>query len=238
MSISVCIATYNGEAFIKDQVYSILSQLSQKDEIVISDDGSKDYTLNILFSFNDPRIKVYKNEGKHGVVPNFENAIKHATGDYIFFCDQDDVWMPGKVKRVMEAFENYDFVVHNAEMVDGNLMSQGIDFFTLRNSKYGYWQNLWKMRYLGCAMAFKRDALKFILPFPNNILWHDMWTAAILHLKFHGTLINESLMWYRRHGANASPSGEKSGWSWAFRIRYRWFVFYNSILRIMKTKGE
>ena len=96
MSISVCIATYNGGAFIKDQIYSILLQLSQNDEIIISDDGSRDSTLNILFSFNDSRIKIYKNGGKHGVVSNFENAIKHATGDYIFLCDQDDVWMPGK----------------------------------------------------------------------------------------------------------------------------------------------
>lgn len=236
MSISVCIATYNGGAFIKDQIYSILLQLSQNDEIIISDDGSRDSTLNILFSFNDSRIRIYKNDGKHGVVSNFENAIKHATGDYIFLCDQDDVWMPGKVKRVMEAFDNYDFVVHNAEMVDSNLISQGIDFFTLRKTRYGYWQNLWKMRYLGCTMAFKSDTLKFILPFPKNILWHDMWAAAILHLKFRRILIGESLMWYRRHGNNASSSGEKSGWSWSFRIRYRWIIFYNSIFRIIKAK--
>ncbi|WP_342383093.1 glycosyltransferase [Bacteroides ovatus] len=229
-------ATYNGSKYIRQQVESVLIQLSFEDELIISDDGSLDETLQVLQEIGDIRIKIYENEPPHGVVENFENAIKHAVGDYIFLCDQDDVWMPEKVKKVLEAFENYDFVVHNAEMVDGDLISQGIDFFTLRKTRYGYWQNLWKMRYLGCTMAFKRDTLKFILPFPNNILWHDMWAAAILHLKFHGTLINESLMWYRRHGDNASPSGEKSGWSWAFRIKYRWFVFYNSILRIMKIK--
>lgn len=234
--ISVCMAAYNGSKYIRQQVESVLIQLSFEDELIISDDGSLDETLQVLQEIGDIRIKIYENEPPHGVVENFENAIKHAVGDYIFLCDQDDVWMPEKVKKVLEAFENYDFVVHNAEMVDGDLISQGIDFFTLRKTRYGYWQNLWKMRYLGCTMAFKRDALKFILPFPNNILWHDMWAAAILHLKFHGTLINESLMWYRRHGDNASPSGEKSGWSWAFRIKYRWFVFYNSILRIMKIK--
>ena len=234
--ISVCMATYNGSKYIRQQVESILIQLSFEDELIISDDGSLDETLQVLQEIGDIRIKIYKNEPPHGVVRNFENAIKHAGGDYIFLCDQDDVWMPEKVKRVLEALEDYDFVVHNAEMVDGSLVSRGIDFFSLRKTKYGYWQNLWKMRYLGCTMAFRRDALKFILPFPNNILWHDMWAAAILHLKFQGTLINEPLIWYRRHGGNVSPSGENSGWSWGFRIRYRWFVFYNSILRVIKVK--
>lgn len=215
---------------------SILIQLSFEDEVIISDDGSLDETLQVLQEIGDIRVKICKNEPPHGVVENFENAIKHAVGDYIFLCDQDDVWMPGKVKKVLEALKDYDFVVHNAEMVDGDLVSWGIDFFSLRKTRYGYWQNLWKMRYLGCTMAFRRNALKFILPFPNNMLWHDIWVAAILHLKFHGILINEPLIWYRRHGSNVSPSGENSGWSWGFRIRYRWFVFYNSILRVIKVK--
>ena len=234
--ISVCMATYNGSKYIRQQVESILIQLSFEDEVIISDDGSLDETLQVLQEIGDIRVKICKNEPPHGVVENFENAIKHAVGDYIFLCDQDDVWMPGKVKKVLEALKDYDFVVHNAEMVDGDLVSWGIDFFSLRKTRYGYWQNLWKMRYLGCTMSFRRNALKFILPFPNNMLWHDIWVAAILHLKFHGILINEPLIWYRRHGSNVSPSGENSGWSWGFRIRYRWFVFYNSILRVIKVK--
>lgn len=236
--ISVCMATYNGSKYIRQQVESILIQLSFEDEVIISDDGSLDETLQVLQEIGDIRVKICKNEPPHGVVENFENAIKHAVGDYIFLCDQDDVWMPGKVKKVLEALKDYDFVVHNAEMVDGDLVSWGIDFFSLRKTRYGYWQNLWKMRYLGCTMAFRRNALKFILPFPNNMLWHDIWVAAILHLKFHGILINEPLIWYRRHGSNVSPSGENSGWSWGFRIRYRWFVFLihqNASLEILLT---
>lgn len=232
--ISVCMATYNGSLYLRQQVKSILCQLSPEDELVVSDDGSRDDTLQILSSYNDNRIKVFSNQGKHGVVPNFENALRHARGDVIFLADQDDVWMPGKVEKVMFVLQDYDFVVHNAEMVDGSLRSQGIDFFSLRHTRYGYWRNLWKMRYLGCTMAFKRETLRYILPFPKNILWHDMWAAAVLHLKFQGTLIDKPLMWYRRHGDNASPSGENSGWSWSFRIRYRWIIFYNSILRVLK----
>lgn len=233
MKISVCIATYNGEKYIQEQISSILSQLSKDDEIIISDDGSKDNTINILHSFNDNRIKIFFNAFPHGVVPNFENAIKHAMGNIIFLSDQDDIWMPHKVKTVLNSFQDYDFVVHNAEIVNGQKKKLGIDFFSFRHTKYGYWQNLWKMRYLGCTMAFRKEVLKDILPFPKKILWHDMWIAAILHLKYKGLLINEPLIYYRRHGDNASPSGEKSGWSWSFRLKYRWIIFYNSILRLI-----
>lgn len=66
--ISVCMATYNGEKFLYNQLKSILSQLSSDDEVVISDDGSKDSTLNIIKTFDDPRIKIFVNKGKHGVV--------------------------------------------------------------------------------------------------------------------------------------------------------------------------
>lgn len=231
--LSVCMATYNGSKYIKEQVESILAQLSSEDELIISDDGSTDGTLKILENFQDGRIKVVHNKRKNGVVPNFENALCHAKGDYIFLCDQDDVWMKDKVAKVMSVLQKCDFVIHNAEMVDGSLNPLGIDFFSLRNTRYGYIQNIYKMRYLGCCMAFKRNALEYILPFPKGILWHDMWAAAILHLKFHGKLIHEPLIWYRRHGNNASPSGENSNWSWHFRIAYRWTIFVNSMHRTL-----
>ena len=85
--ISVCMASYNGAIFIKQQAVSILNQLGLEDELIISDDGSKDNTLEILASLNDSRIKIYHHSAPHGVVSNFENAIKHASGDYIFLSD-------------------------------------------------------------------------------------------------------------------------------------------------------
>ena len=113
--ISVCMATYNGEKYIREQVESILCQLGPEDEIVISDDGSKDHTIQMVDSL-DKRIKVFLNEGKHGVVPNFENALKHSSGDYIFFSDQDDIWSPDKVERCLHALEDSDLVVHNSRV--------------------------------------------------------------------------------------------------------------------------
>lgn len=235
MRKSVCMATYNGSKYLRKQVDSILSQLSATDELIVSDDGSKDATLEILAGFHDERLKVFSNQGKHGVVPNFENALKHASGEYIFLCDQDDVWCPNKVTIAMDYLSEYDFVVHDALIVDSNGMSKGMSFFDLRHTKYGYLQNLWKMRYLGCCMAFRKKCLDSILPFPHKILWHDMWIALILHLKYNGCLIHENLINYRRHGDNASPSTENSGYSMCFRFQYRYYMFVQSILRAIKV---
>lgn len=123
--ISVCIATHNGEKYIKEQLDSILCQLSTEDEVVISDDGSTDSTLEILSDYNDSRIKVYqykqpyKSRHPHSYVcKNFENALKHAEGDYIFLSDQDDYWMEGKVDKCVELLKTNLLVVHNADLVD------------------------------------------------------------------------------------------------------------------------
>ena len=116
--ISVCMATYNGERYLREQVDSILRELGEGDELVISDDGSTDSTLDIIKSFGDVRIKIFHNEGHHGVNGNFENAISKSTGDYIFLSDQDDVWIEGKVKECLEALGDSDLVLHDAMIVE------------------------------------------------------------------------------------------------------------------------
>ena len=114
--VSVCIATYNGVNYIREQLVSILCQLSSHDEIIISDDGSTDNTIDVLESIRDLRIKIIYNKGRHGVVPNFENALRNSTGDFIFFADQDDIWDEHKVARCMTALKDADLVVHNANV--------------------------------------------------------------------------------------------------------------------------
>ena len=89
--ISVAMATYNGEKYIKKQIESILINLNKDDELIISDDGSKDKTLDIIKSIKDKRIKIISGP-KQGVIKNFENALNNCTGEYIFLSDQDDIW--------------------------------------------------------------------------------------------------------------------------------------------------
>ena len=106
--ISVCMATYNGEKYIRDQLDSIICNLNEKeDEIIISDDGSCDRTLDIINEYVNcypGMIKIV--EGPHkGVVKNFEHAISIAQGEYIFLSDQDDIWENNKVTKVMNCFD-------------------------------------------------------------------------------------------------------------------------------------
>ena len=143
MKISVCMATFNGGKFIREQVMSILPQLGEDDEIIVSDDGSSDETINILNSFQDRRIKVIANKGRHGIVPNFENALKNSCGDYIFFSDQDDIWNINKVNTCILALKDADLVVHNSRILFERDCSKELDFFQWRHSGPGYWKNLY-----------------------------------------------------------------------------------------------
>ena len=100
--ISVCIATYNGEKYIREQLDSILPQLGLDDEVIISDDSSTDNTLKIIEEYNDCRIKIFSNNKFYSPILNFENALKKAQGDFIFLSDQDDIWKSNKVEVVMK----------------------------------------------------------------------------------------------------------------------------------------
>ena len=106
--VSVCMATYNGARYLREQIDSILAQLSIDDELIISDDGSTDDTFNIIGGYDDPRIRLLRNRGKHGFSSNFGNALFHAKGEYVFLSDQDDVWIAGKYADVLAKLQQYD----------------------------------------------------------------------------------------------------------------------------------
>lgn len=119
--ITVCMATYNGEKYIEEQLESVLMQLHSNDEVIISDDGSGDSTVDLIRTFNDPRIRLLVGNNFFSPTQNFENALKYAKGDYIFLCDQDDVWLPDKVESMLQYLLQYDLVVSDCKVVDAEL---------------------------------------------------------------------------------------------------------------------
>ena len=121
--ISVCIATYNGSRFIDRQLRSILCQLGPDDEVVVSDDGSADDTLSIIRQFGDSRIRIIDGPHRHSPIWNFEKAMQAAKGDYIFLSDQDDEWLPSKVKVSMTYLQEYDCIVSDNRVVTRSLPS-------------------------------------------------------------------------------------------------------------------
>lgn len=204
--ISVAIATYNGEKYIKEQLISILNQSIPVDEIIVSDDDSTDDTIKIVNSLKDNRVKIIEGP-KKGIKKNFENAIKNTTGDYIFLSDQDDIWINNKVEKVLNAFENNDctLVIHNADIVDNELNSINKSVFEWRKSRKGIIKNIIKNTYVGCCMAFEKDLIKYIIPIPNDIEMHDQWIGIINEKKYGKSLfISDKLIKYRRHNDNSS----------------------------------
>lgn len=229
-SISVAIATYNGEKYIEEQLKSILSQLNIDDEIIISDDGSTDNTINIINSMNDKRIKLIQGP-KKGVKQNFANAISNCSGKYIFLSDQDDIWVNNKVDKVLNIFENnkYDCITHNCYVVNGDNSEIIIDsFFQHRKSKKGIVSNMWKNKYLGCCMVFRSDMKKNILPIPNNIEMHDQWIGIICEKYGNSFFYDERLIRYRRHNDNVSSMKHYPLWK---MIRNRFVLIKEFIKR-------
>lgn len=203
--ISVCIATYNGEKYIKSQVLSILQQLSYTDEIIISDDHSSDNTIDILNNINDCRIKIFYNNGKPGVNSNFNNALNMAKGNIIFLADQDDVWLKGKVKSCLDALVNADLVIHDAIITDNSLVPQNKTLFSELNIKTGFIPNLIKNRFTGCCMAFHRRILDYVLPIPaSQFFYHDNWIGLLCELKGHVKFISFQGILFRRHSNTCS----------------------------------
>lgn len=231
--ISVCMATYNGEKHVFEQLISILPQLRENDEIIVSDDLSKDRTVDIIKGIDDKRIKIYLNERNLGYSKNFENAINHASGDVIFIADQDDVWYPTKVTKMLKVLDHADMVISDAEIVDGNLSRIHDSHFTLNNTKRGFWVNLLKTRYIGACMAFKREILTKALPLPGNteLCAYDYWLAVISECYYKVALIGEPLIKYRRHGGNASSGGVSSNNSFARKVVIRLYTLMELLKR-------
>lgn len=232
--ISVCVTTYNGEKYLKEQLDSILCQLTESDEVIISDDGSTDATMEIINGYHDPRVKLYPNTNRKGVVGNFENALNKAGGDFIFLADQDDIWMPNKTEIMLTALKKVDLCVCDCELIDagGNVIYPS--FFRLNHSKKGFIRNLIKNSYLGCCMAFKRNIFEYILPFPSNIAMHDIWIGLCVELWGNSLFLDKRLTKYRRHGNNISPTGSKSSFSIIYKTRYR----LNFLYQLLKRKFQ
>lgn len=230
-NISVCMATYNGEKYIRRQLLSILSQLGPDDEVIISDDQSTDRTIERIRQLNDYRIQISTNEGRRGPLGNFEQALVRATGKLILLADQDDIWMPDKVSTVQSLLQDYDLVLSDCQVVDESEKMLYKSFFHRRGSQPGFWYNLYKNSYIGCCMAFRREVLVYALPFPRYIHMHDWWIGLLVECKGNVCFYPNPLIQYVRHANNASPTGE-TGYSIHKRIINRLLMLIHVVKRI------
>lgn len=238
MKISVCMASFNGEKYILDQVNSILKQISIDDELIISDDGSNDSTIMLLELINDARVKLIVNHGEKGYTRNFENALNHITGDVVFLTDQDDIWFDDKVILMKEALKSSDLVVSDAKVVNKDLNTIHESHFRICSVEKGFLKNFIGTRYIGACMAFKSELLKLILPFPRNqqLCPHDYWITIVSELYSKVELIDQPLILYRRHDSNASSAGIGKGRSLRVKVSTRIYCAFHLLLRMKNQK--
>lgn len=202
MNISVCLAAYNGSNYIIEQINSILPQLEENDELIISDNLSSDNTVELIKnSYTDQRIKLLSCS-TIGVVANFQNSILNSKNSIICLCDQDDIWLPGRLDSIRVAHIKYDLVIVNAFVGDIN----SITIYDNLIYPPSFFSTIFKNRILGCSMSFNRFVLDAALPFPKHIAMHDWWIYLIGIIFFKVTIVITPLFIYRRHANNVSST--------------------------------
>lgn len=237
MNISVCMATFNGENYLSEQLDSIINQLSIGDELIIVDDSSTDSTMVILKGFCDPRISIYENKKNMGVNATFEKAILLAKNEIIFLADQDDIWLEGRVSLMVNHLcETSKMVVStNFGLIDA---CGDVDVTTkcdrLNADDSGrHLSNIIGIilntrPYYGCAMAINKAFIDVVLPMPKFIESHDLWIAMASNLARSNSHLSENTLMHRIHGNNASVVRR----SLYLKLRSR-LIFVRSLIVIM-----
>lgn len=211
-NVSVCMAIFNGEKHLMEQVESILNELSFDDELIIVDDGSVDNSLKIINKFKDSRIKVFKNNRNIGVNLNFEKALYLAVNELIFLADQDDVWVKGRLGAMKDKMiTGKSFLISgNQSHIDVRGGMIGIPENKLdEKTSCANLLNLFKIMYgnaayFGCCMGIDKKLLDLVLPFPRYIESHDLWIAICANLMKKNEHINDVVLKRRVHGENIS----------------------------------
>ena len=181
-------------------------QIGRNDEVIVSDDGSLDDTVGEVRGRNDPRIRVIANQRRVGYVGNFQRAINAARGSLIFFSDQDDVWLPGKVATLRGALRTKALAATDAIVVNERLEKLHESYFVLRGATRFDWQNIYvKPSIIGATVSCRRDYLLSLLPFPPGIP-HDLWLSINAAWDRELAIIQQPFILYRRHSAAHSPT--------------------------------
>lgn len=248
MKVSVAMCTYNGAAFIAQQLDSIATQTILPNEIVICDDGSTDATLDIINSFSarfpNP-ITVHRNSVNLGSIRNFEQAMRMCSGDIIMLSDQDDIWYPDRVERSLDELmsdKQIGYVFSDADLIDcegvslNKMLWKSVRFNNFHMKKFGDGASQAEMIIrrpfvTGATMAFKAGLRDKILPIPKDKtikLHHDRWIALILSANgYYGRAIHKPFIQYRLH--NAQLIGVRRKRTFTYNIKHALHGFLNPI---------
>ncbi|MDO4242251.1 MAG: glycosyltransferase [Actinomyces sp.] len=217
--VSVCMATYNGERFVAEQIGSILPQLAPDDELIVVDDASSDSTVSVLegLARHDPRIRVTARTDNRGYVRTFEEALSLAGGDLLLLSDQDDVWTPDHVEVLVNALEGAEVAATNLGTLGGPDAIRGpygqADWHLRAADSHRAWRNVLGVLagnrpYYGCAMGVRAEALaRGLAPFPGFLgESHDLWIALYGNLRRSVCHCPQRTVLRRFHESNQTPN--------------------------------
>jgi len=234
--ISICMATYNGLPYLPAQLASILGQMRQDDELIISDHGSRDGTLDFLASVQDARIQIHAFSEPGGPVANFGHALTFPTRPIVTLADQDDLWLPNRLELIREAFRSHPegclCLVTDGHRIDGEGRMLAPSNLAVLRFRPGFLRNLVRNSYMGCCMAFSRELLAVVLPFPRAIPMHDSWIGLLAERFGQVQVLPEPSYAYRVHGNNLSHRKTSLG----TKIRHRLALSTQLLLRMARIQ--
>lgn len=213
--LSVALCTFNGEKYLHEQLDSLVNQTRQPNELVVCDDDSSDSTKTILenFALGAPfSVRIFYNNPRIGVVRNFERAIALCNGNYVAFCDQDDVWMRDKLQLLCDEMSNTEskyginlpILVHtDLQVVSADLEIIHSSFMKMKhifNPTFNSLNTLLVQNFVtGCTVLINRSLLNIAMPIPRNVIMHDWWFAQIAACTGKIVYIDHATIQYRQH---------------------------------------
>lgn len=232
--IDILLSTYNGEAFLKEQLDSILNQTYKDFKLIIRDDGSSDSTVDIIMDYvrTYPSEIIYINNGDAGrnnggnenekwhlgFNLSYNELLKYSTSGYIMFSDQDDVWLPKKIeisieriKELEKRFPDKPILVHSdLTVVNKDLETINSSFFKhirINPSKNSLNRLIMQNTVTGCATIINKNLVNLAMPLGEEVFFYDYWFALVARLFGVIDVINEPLILYRQHGSNVIGAG-------------------------------
>lgn len=207
MKISIVMATFNGEAYLQEQLDSLVMQTILPDELIVVDDCSSDRTSDILEDFSQSApfyVKLIKKTKRLGYARAFSDAIGHAQGEIILFCDQDDYWEPIKISDIVNHFEKnkgVELVIHNISVCNDRLHPIITNYFVhLERNSYSR-----ALFIKGCATSVRRRLCNSAFPLPSDGRWaHDNRIHALAQTRNSIGYLERVLIKHRIHSSNTS----------------------------------
>ncbi|MGB5965062.1 MAG: glycosyltransferase family 2 protein [Sulfurimonadaceae bacterium] len=221
--VSIPILTYNGEKYLREQLDSIFNQSYKNIEVLAFDDGSIDGTIDILEQYHKSHGLQYTiNSTNLGFVKNAQCSLEACRGDFIAPSDQDDIWKPEKIEKLLEHIGDSVLIYADSSTMDEDGTKHDDNYFANRvnliqgsNPKNFFFENSVSAH----AMLFRKELLKHALPIPKAFNYHDWWIGFVAASFGKISLYPDPLVYYRRHSEQVTKHANDKNYSFWSRVK-------------------